>query len=224
MDEIGIDSAEFARIKQDVTDSFHSIFYGSKAYHCFWCGVPAVKNPLDMWMYQQIIADCRPDVLIETGTFMGGSALFYAMVMDRLGSGRVISVDIDIYAEGGHVRPEHERITYLLGDSGTAETAERLARWIAPGDSVMLVLDSDHSAAHVGRELDHLAALVTPGQYLVVEDTNVNGHPVFPQHGPGPHEAVEAWLPEHPEFERRTEPELYGVTFNPGGFLLRKRA
>ena len=86
----------------------------------------------------------------------------------------------------------------------------------------MVVLDSDHSAAHVKAELDLYSPLVTSGCYLIVEDTNVNGHPVYPLHGPGPMEALDQFLPAHPEFEVDASREKYMLTFNPRGYLRRR--
>ena len=88
----------------------------------------------------------------------------------------------------------------------------------------MVILDSDHSCEHVLSELRLYAPLVSPGSSLVVEDTNINGHPVDPRFGAGPHEALELFLPEHPEFSRDAGCEKFYLTFNPGGFLRRDAA
>jgi cephalosporin hydroxylase len=93
---------------------------------------------------------------------------------------------------------------------------------LRPDDRVMVLLDSDHAEAHVRKELDLYAPLVTSGCYLIVEDTNVNGHPVYPLHGPGPMEAVQGWLPAHQEFEADRRREKFMLTFNPYGYLRRK--
>jgi len=85
----------------------------------------------------------------------------------------------------------------------------------------MVILDSDHSAAHVGAELDAYRGLVSPGCYLIVEDTNVNGHPVVPDHGPGPMEAADAFLAGAPEFVADRERERFMLTLNPRGYLRR---
>lgn len=132
---------------------------------------------------QQILHESRPDVLVETGSCYGGSALFYAHMMDLIGHGRVISMDIRKLK-----RPEHPRITYLKGDSVKlgATLADELQ-----GKKVMVSLDSDHAAPHVLAELQLFAPMVTKGQYLVVEDTNLNGRPVWPGFGPGPYEALQ---------------------------------
>ena len=86
----------------------------------------------------------------------------------------------------------------------------------------MVLLDSDHSYAHVRDELAAYHAMVTPGSYLVVEDSNVNGNPVLPEFGPGPMEAIDEFLPDHPEYEIDNRCERFMVTFNPRGFLRRK--
>jgi BMFP domain-containing protein YqiC len=87
------------------------------------------------------------------------------------------------------------------------------------GDPVLVILDSDHRKEHVEQELEIYATLIGPGDYIVVEDTNINGHPVLPKYGPGPHEAVEAFLDRHREFRRDRSREKFLLTFNPGGYL-----
>jgi len=155
-------------------------------------------------------------VIVETGTWSGGSALYLAMLFDLVGSGRVITVDV-----AAERTPEHPRITYLTGSSTDSATLDAVRERIEPDEKVMVSLDSDHRAAHVLGELRTYADLVTSGQYLIVEDTNVNGHPVYPEHGPGPHEAVERFLAEDRRFERDRSREKLLLTFNPGGYLIR---
>ncbi len=137
--------------------------------------------------------------------------------MDLLGHGRVITVDV-VDVPG---RPQHDRITYVTGSSVDPAILEQLRAAAADADSVMVVLDSDHSRDHVLAELRAYAPFVTPGSYLVVEDTNVNGHPILPSFGPGPHEAVETFLAESAPFVRDREREKFYFTFNPGGYLKR---
>jgi cephalosporin hydroxylase len=97
-----------------------------------------------------------------------------------------------------------------------------LEELVAGRERVLVILDSDHSCEHVLDELRIYSRFVTPGSYLIVEDTNVNGHPAFPEHGPGPLEAVEAFLAETDELEVNATREKFFMTFNPRGFL-RKR-
>jgi len=180
--------------------------------------VPCQKCPLDMWMYQEILAEVRPQLVVETGTYLGGSALFIAQMFDLLGQGEVITIDINSYAE----RPAHPRITYVQGSSSDAALITRLLA-DRPDEVRMVVLDSDHSESHVREELALLAPYVTVGSYLIVEDTNVNGHPTLPEFGPGPYEAVTAFVAEHQEFVIDETRERFLMTFNPRGYLRRVR-
>lgn len=202
--------------------AFHRAFYASPHTHTFtnWCGVPILKNPLDLWIYQELIWDLQPDLIIETGTAYGASALYFAMMQDRRNaSGRVISIDIEPHEK----LPKHQRVLFLTGSS-TDPTILAHVRAIARGhERVMVVLDSDHSEAHVLDELECYAPLVTPGQFLVVEDTNINGRPVERDWmgGPGPAMAVDRWLPQHPEFQADILAERMMMTFYPDGWLRR---
>ncbi|MCC6394327.1 MAG: class I SAM-dependent methyltransferase [Bryobacterales bacterium] len=182
-----------------------------------WMGVPVWKMPLDMWIYQEILFDVKPDVLIECGTWKGGSALFFAGMFDLIRKGRVITVDIQAQPK----LPSHPRITYITGSSTLQRTVDDVHRLLKPNEKVMVVLDSDHSKSHVLEEMRLYGRFVSPGSYLVVEDTNVNGHPILPGFGPGPMEAVEAFLATHKNFTVDTSREKFGFTFNPRGFLRR---
>lgn len=173
--------------EQQVVDAFHDLYYRKRgAWGIQWMGHYTIKWPGDMFIYAELLHKKRPDVLIETGTHSGGSAHFFADCMERIGKGCVISIDNGSLQA---VRPEHPRILYIDGDS--VETAGRLKEHIEPGWEVMVSLDSDHRKEHVAKELEAYKDLVTPGQYLVVEDSNINGHPVNADFGPGPYEALE---------------------------------
>jgi cephalosporin hydroxylase len=158
--------------------------------------------------------------VIETGTAHGGSAYFLASIFDLIGSGRIVTVDIRP-REG---RPEHPRISYVHGDSAAPEVVADVTSRVQPGEDVMVILDSAHDCGHVLKELRAYGPLVTPGQYLVVEDTNVNGHPVRPEWGPGPMEAVKTFLEEDlgRRFAVDHEREKFFMTFNPDGYLVRR--
>jgi len=201
---------------QGAIDAFHVVYFNRVA-SLRWLGVPAMKCPVDLFAYQELICQTQPDVIIETGTAFGGSAMFLASVCQAIGRGRVITVDTVI----AQTRPMHPLVTYLIGSSTDNNIVERV-RQETCGDRTMVILDSDHHADHVYAELDLYSGMVTPGCYLIVEDTNLNGHPVAPSFGPGPWEALEAWLPEHQEFERDDVTEQKHVlTFNPRGYLRR---
>ena len=205
---------------REAVRAFHRLYYESGIQaRTEWLGVTTRKCPLDLWVYQEIIFGKRPDLILETGTAEGGSAYFLATMCDAIGSGRIVTVDIRQLPG----RPEHPRITYVHGDSAADEIVSLATGQIRPGESVMVVLDSDHHRDHVLRELHAYAPLVSPGQYLVVEDTNVNGNPVRPDWGPGPAEALDTFLQE--ELGRQFTPdpacEKFLMTFNPRGYFVR---
>lgn len=201
--------------------NFEKLFYyrGERTWNdSHWLGVPVQKSPTDLMTYQEILYDTKPDVLVEAGTFKGGSALFFASLMDLLNKGRVVTIDVANYG-----RPTHPRITYLQGFSTAPDVVAAVKGQIRAGDVVMVVLDSDHSYANVLAELRAYSPLVTKGAYLVVEDTILNGHPVLPDVGPGPWEAVDEFFTTDSRFVRDRAREKYLMTFNPGGFLRKVR-
>ena len=212
-----------AENREHVTEKFHKLYYDVGDLHAgtwrdvHWFGVPIRKLPLDLWIFQEIIYESRPDLIIESGTFRGGSALYFASLLDILGNGTIVTIDIEACDE----RRAHPRIIYLTGSSLDPAVVDHVHHLASTADSTMVVLDSEHSADHVLVELDCYASLVSPGQYLVVEDTNVNGNPVAGDFGPGPREALEKWLPDHPEFAVDYSREKLLFTFNPGGWLRR---
>jgi cephalosporin hydroxylase len=205
---------------------YHIWYYGNGVWKSTsWLGVRALKSVSDMWNYQEILAELRPRLVVEFGTKYGGSALFFASVLDGLGLDyRILSVDtvaglIDDRAG------THPRIELLTGSSTGEETRRRIGvlRGEYPGPA-FAILDSDHSADHVEAELALLTPLLGSGDYVVVEDSNLNGHPVMPDYGPGPYEAVERYLAAHPGSYVHDEARerKFGFTFAPGGFLIRQ--
>lgn len=192
--------------KQDIIDDFHKLSYsaafeeGLTWQHTKWLGVPLFKMPQDLLTLAEVIADVKPRLIIETGTANGGSALFMATYLDAIGTGKVLTID---FRPVDRNYPAHPRIAYLGGKSSVDEGVLKEVQGYADfyGGPVMVILDSDHAQKHVAKELDLYPQFVTAGSYLVVEDTNVNGHPVLAEHGPGPYEALEEWLPSHPEFK-----------------------
>ncbi len=210
-----------------IADAFHRLYYegpagqGHTHKRTTWMGFPCLKCPLDMWVYQEILAEVRPGLVVETGTWHGASALFLAQVLDALGEGEVVTIDV----EERSPRPDHPRLRYVAGSSADAALIEALFADRQRGEPCLVILDSDHAKAHVARELELFAPRVSVGSYLIVEDTNVNGHPVWPGYGGGggggPFEAVQEFLPRHPEFRADPAREKFLMTFNPGGFLRR---
>jgi cephalosporin hydroxylase len=206
------------RSKGNIVNQFHRLYYDSPERtrrNTSWLGVKAQKSPLDLWIYQEIIFETRPNIIIETGTAAGGSALFLASICDLLGKGEVISIDI----EKKENRPRHPRIKYLLGSSTSKEIVEKVETLIRGQDRIMAILDSDHHKDHVLRELDIYGKFVTRESYLIVEDTNINGNPVRSKFGPGPMEAVKEFLTMNDDFVIDRSREKFYLTFNPDGYL-----
>ena len=205
--------------ESDIVDEFHKLYYESPDTwrKTFWLGIPAQKCPLDLWIYQEIIFEVKPDVIIECGTFAGGSALFLASVCDAVKRGTIITIDV----EDREGKPRHKRIKYLLGSSTSKEIVDKVRRSTRNRHSVMVILDSDHSKDHVLKEMRIYSTFVTKGSYLIVEDTNINGHPVFPDFGPGPMEAVQQFLSENKVFVVDRSRAKFYMSFNPNGWLRR---
>ncbi len=185
-----------------------------------WLGHKMLKYPTDMWVYQEIMTEYRFDLIVECGTFTGGSALYMATIWDLLGHGEVVTIDIEDQTKGQ--RPQHGRLSYWMGSSTSPEIVADVKK-VAKGKKVLLVLDSDHRALHVLAELKAYAGL---SAYIIVEDTNVNGHPVRPGFGPGPLEAVQEFLAlgaGDAAWERDIIRERFLLSANPGGYLRLKR-
>lgn len=205
---------------QDVIHAFHRLYYDLQEQtreNNTWLGVKTWKCPLDLWVYQELLYRVRPDVVVETGTYKGGSAYFMAGIFDLMSHGRVLTIDVD---EDGD-RPEHERIDYLTGSSVDPAVLARVRQEVAGTETVLVILDSDHRRDHVLAELREYSRIVTPGSYLIVEDTNINGHPVRAEYGPGPREAVEIFLADTHDFVPDATCEKFLLTWNGGGYLRR---
>ncbi len=217
-----------AQAPEIITNAFHvlyhNVWWNRTVVNTFWLGVQTMQTPLDMWVFQEIIYETKPDVLIETGTRTGGGAYYYASILDLVKAGRVITVDIEDYPN----KPNHPRITYLTGSSTSDAVIGAIRGFIKPGEKVMVILDSSHNKEHVLEELRLYAPLVASGCYLVVQDTHLNGHPIFLDRTPdpgheGPMEAVSEFLSKNKDFVPDRTREKYGLTFNPNGWLKRIR-
>jgi cephalosporin hydroxylase len=187
-----------------------------------WFGVPIQQTPTDMWMVQQIITELKPDVLIETGTFKGGSSLYYASVLHSLNAAAtVVTVDIEDQVDRAKDFDVFRRyVIPLIGSSVAPETVERVAALVQDRPALVL-LDSDHHKDHVLQELRLYARFVPVGGYMIVCDTDLNGHPVLPDYGPGPMEAVEAFLATDGRFVVDRGREKFMLTMCPKGYLKR---
>ncbi|HEY6211845.1 MAG TPA: CmcI family methyltransferase [Vicinamibacterales bacterium] len=184
-----------------------------------WLGKPILQNTLDLWTIQETIFDLKPALIVETGTNRGGSSYFYAQLFDLMGTGgRIVTIDIARQHD-----LSHPRITYLIGDSTSPPIVEgvgELAR--SCGGPILVILDSDHSEAHVARELEAYAGLVTPGSYVLVQDGSIDTLGYFKSSRPGPLPAIDAFLARHPEFAiDRAKCDRFLITHHPNGWLRR---
>ena len=204
------------------TTAFHLQFYnegdrGGTWKRMRWRGAPIQKFPTDLLVYQEIIHELRPRVIVETGTYHGGSALFLADMLALCGGdGHVVTVDLTQME-----REPHPRITYICGSSIDPNVIAQVREATTGLSPVLVVLDSDHRADHVTAEMEAYWQMVTVGSYLIVEDTNLNGYPVWSGHGPGPREAVEQFLQHNKNFIPDRSREYLMLTANEGGYLRR---
>jgi cephalosporin hydroxylase len=210
-----------SRKLQSLIDRFNQAYYDSDIWkRTRYLGILTQQFPTDLWMIQEIIADLKPDFIIETGTYHGGSTLFFADVLDRVNEqGKVITVDIDPKIEKASTFATfRNRVEAIKGDSVSPEVISEIARRVG-GGTVLVTLDSLHTKEHVLKEMNLYSKFVTTGSYLIVQDTNINGHPVYPEFGPGPMEAVEEFLKNNPDFEVDRSREKFMLTAHPSGFL-----
>ena len=199
-------------------------------YELTWMGIPIIQMPEDILMMQELIWRVRPDVIVESGVAHGGALILYASMLDAIGKGHVVGVDIEIrkynrLAIQSH--PMSRRITLIEGDAVAADTVEQVRSHIRPGDRVMVTLDSNHTKEHVAAELERYAPLVTPGSYCVVFDSVMTMVSDAPNAGEGwkddnPLEAVRDFIARNDDFEVDEEYNRLGVTYCESGFLRRR--
>ncbi|MDP9174181.1 MAG: cephalosporin hydroxylase family protein [Planctomycetota bacterium] len=184
-----------------------------------WLGYPIWQNVLDLWTIQETLAEIKPAILIECGTFQGGSAIFYAHLFDLMNHGRVVSID----NEKRHSLT-HPRVEFLIGSSISQPIVEQINARVAAADGpVMVILDSDHTAQHVFREMLAYAPMVTPGSFMMVQDGVCDTLDIAQMSVPGPLAAIVEFMKHHPEFSiDRERCERFLITHHPAGWL-RKR-
>jgi cephalosporin hydroxylase len=180
-------------------------------------GVKALKSPLDFWIYQEIISEAKPDVIVEIGNKYGGGTLALAHLCDLLGKGRVIGLDIthDLISEPVK---KHPRITLIEGDA--CENFQRVAALIGVKDRALVIEDSSHTYDNTLNVLRTFSVFTKPGDYFIVED-GICHHGLDVGPDPGPYEAIEAFLAENPEFVADRGKEGFLITWNPKGYLKR---
>jgi cephalosporin hydroxylase len=184
-----------------------------------WLGHPIWQNIFDLWTIQETLYEIQPDLLIECGTNRGGSALFYANLFDLLGKGSVITIDVRKLQD-----ISHQRIMFLEGSSTAPEIIEQVSMAVGRATGhVMVILDSDHSAGHVGRELSLFSRFVTPGSFILVQDGVIDLLPSLRADRPGPLHAIRDFLHSHPDFYADlSKSNRFLITHHPMGWLRRK--
>lgn len=182
----------------------------------YW-GVKALKNPLDYWVYQELIYENQPDVIIEIGNASGGSTLSLAHICDLLGRGKVIGIDLSHGGIPDSVK-NHRRITFIEGDACHRFTD--VAKLIDTNDRVLIIEDSSHAYQNTLNVLRAYSVLLQPGDYFIVEDS-ICHHGLSVGPNPGPYEAIETFVKENGGFEIDRSKESFFITWNPKGYLRR---
>ncbi len=211
---------------EHIIKRFRKIYFGKDSYVGRYLGILSLQYPTDNWVMQEIISEIKPDFIIETGTFNGGTTLFYADILEKVNrGGRVITIDHrNLVKEASQKRNWRERVDFYQADS----TAPGLVGMIAEkvkGKKVLVTLDSSHTKRHVLRELELYSPLVSPGSYIIVQDTHLGGHPNshISVPGEGPREAVEEFLKNRDDFVIDHSRERHLVSQNPSGYLRKVR-
>ena len=178
-----------------------------------WMGLRIQKNPIDMWIYQDIIYQNKPDFLIECGTAFAGSACYFASLFEVMGNGNVITIDIGKSEEYIEQIPDRlkDRVEFFRGPTNHEYILSEIDKMVN-GKKVMVVLDSAHDAANVYGEMIAYHNIVTPGQYMVIEDIY--------QGGPG--KAIGTYMEKYDDLEIVHDYDFFEDSFNFGGYLRKK--
>lgn len=206
------------------------------AYGFTWLGRPIIQLPEDMVRIQEIIHRVQPDVIVETGVAHGGSLIYYASLCKATDRGRVVGVDIEIRPHNRaaiEAHPLAEYITLIEGSSTAPETVAKVKQQIRTGERVLILLDSNHTKAHVRAELEAYAGLVSPGSYIVATDGIMGALAGRPGSQPGwewdnPSEAAREFAQANPQFALEEPGFLFNegkithhVTYWPSAYLRR---
>ena len=209
---------DYLLMTDDKTLKLNEVLYHHihvKGHEPRWRGVRVIKQPGDLILYQEVIWENKPKFIVETGTKFGGSALFFQDMLDLVGEGgKVLTVDI-----AAKVNNPDPRIRYIEGNSKDEAIVDQVRR-IVGDDTCMVVLDSDHRRIHVKWELHRYAPLVTPGQYLVIEDCYSRGTKPL-----GPLEARDWFLADTKEgrqFQQTNLERKFLIGVCNGGWLRRR--
>ncbi len=199
------------------------------SYEIDWLGVPIIQTPEDIVLLQEVIFKVQPDIILEIGIAHGGGMIFEASLLELLGNGKVIGVDVDIREHNRKVVEAHplaKRIELIQGSSIAKETLDEIRKRIPKGAKVLVCLDSDHTKPHVLKELELYQEFVLPGSYIVVFDTISSdlakmgaAKEIYIDNGPG--EAVTEFLKTNKKFKIDTEFNKLYSPHSQNGFLKR---
>ena len=201
-------------------------------YEPTWLGRPVIQFPTDVVAIQELLWQVRPDLVIETGVAHGGSLVLSASILELIGAGKVVGVDVEIRPHNRAAIESHpltHRIELIEGSSIDLATMAAVRDAAAAATTVVVFLDSNHSEAHVLRELELYGELVTPGSYLVAHDGAQawvwdipRGKPEWKEDHPL--SAIHAFVAQHPEFTIDPHWTRYGITSSPDGWLKKSAA
>jgi cephalosporin hydroxylase len=203
------------------------------SYNFSWMGRPIIQYPQDMIAMQEIIWRLKPDLIIETGIAHGGSLIYYASLLELIGRGEVLGIDIDIREHNRKEienHPLYKRIKMIQGSSIDPAIAAEVRKYTGQKEAILVCLDSNHTHEHVLAELNIYSSFVTPGSYIVVFDTIVEDLPdnYLPGrpwgHGNNPKTAVFEFLKNHDDFmiDKDVDNKLL-ISVAPQGYLKKVR-
>lgn len=225
-----IESYQHNKKLTTLTDAYiKELAFARYSANFLWLGRPVIQIPQDLMAMQEIIWSLKPDVIIETGIAHGGSLIFYASMLELVGKGTVIGIDIDIRAHNRveiEKHPLYHRLTMIEGSSISQDVIEQVRSLITEAKTVLVCLDSHHTHDHVLRELELYAPMVTIGSYCVVFDTGIEDLPadmiIDRPWGPGnnPKTAVWEFLKTNDRFviDKEIETKIL-LTAAPDGYL-----
>ena len=220
-----------------ISNQWLKVGWNEKYVYTFsWMGRPVIQLPEDMIRIQEIIYRIKPDVIIETGVAHGGSLIYYASLFKAMEKGRVIGIDIEIRSHNRTAIEKHELASYITlieGDSTDEKIVDQVKALVKPDETVLVILDSNHTKQHVLRELNVYSSLVTKGSYIVATDGSMKDLHDVPRGNSewiwdNPMAAALEFAAENPEFVIEqpewafNESELTDViTHWPGAYLKR---
>ena len=211
----------------EIVEEFQKIYFVDERLKTTFLGIASLQYPTDNWTMQEISSEIKPDVIVETGTNAGGTALFYAMILEKVNEqGRVITIDVAEQDPRVTQLPIWQQRVEAIRGSSVSEDVLKKIRSRVPGLKVLVTLDSLHTKEHVLKEMELYSPLVSLNSYLVVRDTQLMGHPIplrmYTHEGnEGPFEAVQEFMAGNKSFVIDRQRERFLLTANLSGFLKR---